>query len=252
VTVNYLIWMFIRPTHIIALLAVFGVIFWKTRTGRYCRGIAVVLLVVLGLLPLSFYAIRPLETRFPMPSALEDVDGIIVLAGSEITGISKQYGQTQLNSHGDRLTTFLDLAAAYPDARLVHSGRNESTVAGDLIIGTGVDRLRLMLDDRSQNTCESARNVRELVEPAPEETWLLVTSAFHLPRAMACFRANGWEVTPYPTDYRKGRDPFHFGLITNLTDLDLAAHEWLGLLYYRFRGYTNDLFPAPEPDGPSA
>jgi uncharacterized SAM-binding protein YcdF (DUF218 family) len=56
----------------------------------------------------------------------------------------------------------------------------------------------------------------------------------------------GWEVVPYPTDFRRGPNPLHFELVDNLADLDLAAHEWLGLVYYRLRGYTNELFPGPR------
>ena len=68
-----------------------------------------------------------------------------------------------------------------------------------------------------------------------------------MPRAMACFRAVGWEVIPYPTDFGGGPSRCHSGSSDNLEDLDFAAHEWLGLVYYRLRGYTNELFPAPSP-----
>jgi uncharacterized SAM-binding protein YcdF (DUF218 family) len=250
-TLNYLIWTFIKPSHIILFLAMLGIMLWKLRLGRLCRDAAVVLLVGLGLLPAASFAIRPLETRFPAPSNPGRVDGIIVLAGSEMVELSELYGQPLLNSHGDRLLAFLMLAEQHPDARLVHTGSREAAIARTLILGAGVDPGRLVVDDRSQNTCASGRNVRELVSPRPDETWLLVTSAFHMPRAMACFRAAGWDVTPYPTDYRRGSEPFSFGLLANLSDLDLAAHEWVGLLYYRLRGYTNELFPVPERKEPA-
>jgi uncharacterized SAM-binding protein YcdF (DUF218 family) len=67
-----------------------------------------------------------------------------------------------------------------------------------------------------------------------------------MPRAVACYRAAGWEVTPYPTAFRRGSAPFSFDLVRNLDDLDHAAHEWVGLLYYRIRGFTNELFPGPR------
>jgi uncharacterized SAM-binding protein YcdF (DUF218 family) len=66
-----------------------------------------------------------------------------------------------------------------------------------------------------------------------------------MPRSVACFRAAGWEVTPYPADFSRGPGAFHFGLVDNLHDLDVAAHEWVGLAYYRLMGYTKELFPAP-------
>ena len=68
-----------------------------------------------------------------------------------------------------------------------------------------------------------------------------------MPRAVACFRAADWDVIPYPTDFRSGSTPWSYDALRNLATLDYAAHEWLGLFYYRLRGYTEDLFPAPEP-----
>ena len=113
------------------------------------------------------------------------------------------------------------------------------------IVASGIAPSGVLFEDRSRNTCESARFARDAVMPAPGEVWLLVTSSFHLPRSMACFRSVDWEVTPYPTDFRRGRLLWSLGLVDNLQDFDLATHEWLGLVYYRLRGYTRELFPAP-------
>jgi uncharacterized SAM-binding protein YcdF (DUF218 family) len=174
------------------------------------------------------------------------VDGIVVLAGSELMRLTEIYDQPQTDSMGDRLLTFLTLANRHPEARLVFSGESGAAAARAAILGAGVDASRLRFEGESQNTCESARATRELVRPAAGERWLLVTSSFHLPRAIACFRAAEWDVVPYPADYRRGPNAFHLGLLDNLEDLDLAAHEWLGLVYYRLRGHTQELFPAPH------
>ena len=91
-----------------------------------------------------------------------------------------------------------------------------------------------------------ASDPRDLGGKGTPQRWLLVTSALHMPRSVACFRAAGWDVTPYPTNFRIGPDPLSFALPQNLEGVDLAAHEWVGLLYYRLRGYTRDLFPGPH------
>ena len=173
--------------------------------------------------------------------------GIIVLAGAELTTLSEVHEQPQLSAAGDRLTTFFLLAERYPTARLVHSGRKESETARDLILGVGVDPERITFDAESRDTCESANNLRQALSPKPTEIWLLVTSAFHLPRAVACFHAVDWEIVPFPTDYRTGRSFFNLGLLNNLDTVDLAAHEWLGLVYYRVRGWTDEGFPRAGP-----
>lgn len=248
-TVNYLIWTLIKPSHWILLAAILGIVLWRTRLGGHCRSVTVLLLIAFGLLPTGALLMRPLETRFSKPMDPGEIDGIVVLAGSELARLSELYGELQLNSSGDRLTTFLTLANRYPNARLVHSGGSETNAARAFLLGAGIAPERIRFDELGTNTCESARATHDLVSPSADETWLLVTSAFHLPRSVACFRAIGWEVVPYPADYRRGPNPFYYGLVANLEDLDFAAHEWLGLVYYRARGHTEELFPGPRDAG---
>jgi len=246
VTVNYIIWSVIQPSHWILLTALVGVLAWKTRIGFLCRNVAVVLIVLFGLLPTASLLMRPLEARFDFPDELESVDGIIVLAGAEHRELTRLYGQPQLSSAGDRLTIFRMLAEAHPDARLVYSGSSGVEAATMLLEGSGIEAERLTMESASLNTCESAQLSKELLSPGSDQTWLLVTSAFHMPRAMACFRAADWDIRAYPVDFRTGSSVFNFSLIRNLRNLDQATHEWLGLVYYRARGLTDTLFPGPK------
>jgi uncharacterized SAM-binding protein YcdF (DUF218 family) len=245
-----LIWQLIEPSHLVLYAAVLGIVLWRSRAGKWCRGACALLVVAFGLLPTAWALTNPLEQRFGFPPKLDRVDGIVVLAGAEEGRLSEVYAEPQLNEHGDRLTTFLMLAERFPNARLVHSGdtsrRSQSDVARAALLGAGLDPARIVFEKRSRDTCESPAAVRDLVAPRSDERWLLVTSAVHMPRAMACFRTAGWEVTPYPADFGRGPGALHFGLVDNLNDLDLAAHEWVGLLYYRVMGYTSELFPAPR------
>ena len=245
-TFNYFVWGLLQPSQLILIAAVLAAVFWRRPVGRKLAGATVALLLLFGLAPVGNLLLTPLESRFGPPPRIADIDGIIVLAGSEQVKLSEIYSEPQLNSAGDRLTTFLLLAVAHPDARLAHSGTpRESSVARALILGTGVAPGRIVFEDRARDTCQSALATRDLVVPMPGERWVLVTSAMHMPRSIACFRAADWDVIPYPTDYRTGSTPWSYDLLGNLTNLGLAAHEWLGLLYYRLRGYTNDLYPAP-------
>jgi uncharacterized SAM-binding protein YcdF (DUF218 family) len=243
------VWLLVRPSDWIVYTAVLGVVLSRLAIGRRLLITAVILVIVLGVLPTGWLLGRPLEQRFPVPANLDRVDGIIVLAGAERAGMSDFYGQPLLNTAADRLTTFLLLARRFPEARLVHSGdtvpRSESAVARELLLGAGIDPQRIVFENKSRITCTSPRATLDLVAIDASQRWLLVTSAMHMPRAVACFRAAGWDVTPYPTNFRRGPYAWAFALPDNLEDVDLAAHEWIGLLYYRLRGYTRDLFPAP-------
>jgi uncharacterized SAM-binding protein YcdF (DUF218 family) len=248
---RYTIWFAVEPSSLLAAGIVVGAFLAHYRIGRRLLWWSAMGLFVFGVLPLGGLLIAPLERRFAAPSTLEQVDGIIVLAGAERPDLSAAHGQPQFDRYTDRLTTFMMLAHRFPHARLVHSGGgddisgNQSDVSRELLIGVGLDAERMVFERDSRNTCESAKRSFEQVRPTAAQRWLLVTSAAHVPRAVACFRAAGWELTPYPTDYKQAESAMSFWLFENLEKLDLAAHEWAGLAYYRVTGLTGELFPRP-------
>jgi uncharacterized SAM-binding protein YcdF (DUF218 family) len=108
---------------------------------------------------------------------------------------------------------------------------------------------RMTFEEKSRNTWENGLFTRDLVKPKPGETWLLVTSAWHMPRSAGIFKHLGFDVIPYPVAYRTFGDARDFWLPASTIDkvlmLDNAVREWAGLLAYRLAGKTNALFPAP-------
>ena len=108
---------------------------------------------------------------------------------------------------------------------------------------------RLMFEDRSRNTSENALFSKEMAQPKPGERWLLVTSAYHMPRAIGIFRKAGFPVEAYPVDWRT-RGPSDLWrpfdrLSEGLRRCDVVVREWAGLLAYWLTGRTSELFPAP-------
>lgn len=261
-TVSSGIWYFLMPSHLLPLAIVFGWILSRTafrRLGRWMATIAAVLLVLAVTLPVGGWLIRPLEARFFSLQPLPDrVDGIVVLSGAELPQLTEDWGLPQIRGHGERLIEAASLATDYPEARLVFTGGaatekglSEAEVARRFFIRLGIAPDRLELETEARNTCENAANAYRLAKPQADEVWLLVTSAFHMPRAIACFRAVGWQVTPRQTDYKARTSHGEFEIFSgkamrNLQVLDLAVHEWVGLLYYRLQGRTLELFPAPR------
>ncbi|RMF12286.1 MAG: YdcF family protein [Alphaproteobacteria bacterium] len=254
-----IVWGILQPSNLIALLGMFalglalvGARQLAARTGA----LALILLVLIGLLPVGQLLIRPLEERFAPPAmaTLGPVTGIIVLGGAESPGLTGARDTVHLRDTGNRLTTALALAQRYPRATLLFTGGyrsgglSQAEVAGRLFMEAGVDPHRLILEDQSHNTWENAHLSKALARPQPDETWLLVTSAFHMPRSMAVFEAADWTVIPYPTDYRSlpnGLD-WTLDVATRLREADLALHEWVGLVVYRLIGRTREFFPAPD------
>ena len=86
---------------------------------------------------------------------------------------------------------------------------------------------------------ENARLSLALTTPAPGKTWVLVTSAFHMPRAMRSFEAAGWAgLVPWPVDYRTSAfvDGMGWNLTRNLLVLNTAIREQVGQIAYRLTG----------------
>lgn len=259
-----LAWFLAAPTNLLVVLAALGAALLFTRWSRAGRAIATAAaigLVAVGFSPVGKLIARPLEGCFPQRGLETHVDGIIVLGGA----IGFARGQVVFNEAAARMTTGIELAKAHPGARLVFSGgdgallegdsRTEAEAAEHLFRLAGIDGERLVLEGRSRNTHENALFTRELIRPKPGERWILVTSAFHMPRAIGCFRAVGLAPEAYPVDYRTdgdGRDVLPFRHMFNGMQLtDLAVKEWIGLVAYRLAGYTAELLPRPGMPAPA-
>ena len=207
-----------QPSSVAVLAIVLG-LWWMRRNParRLARVLAwggVLVLIVGGLSPAGNLLVLPLEQRFasvPAPSPGDRVDGIILLGGFEDGWVSAGRGGLGVNEAAERMTEGLRLALRHPEAKVVFTGgvgglmaRNVEAAGpvADFLMEAGIAKERLVLESRSRNTYENAIYTRDLVQPAPGERWYLVTSAFHMPRAMGLFRKAGFEVVAYPVDYR--------------------------------------------------
>ncbi len=251
-----------HPVNFLVLLALVGVVLGLTRYrrgGHALAGAAVLALAVASFSPLSAFMLRPLEDRFPRPLPdLQEPTGIVVLGGALDADLSLARGSTTISEAAARLTSGVELARRYPNARLVFTGGSASLHDGALDEARGVRALwtalgvppaQMTLEDKSRNTYENATMTKAIVEPRPGERWLLVTSAAHMPRSVGIFRQVGWPVVAYPVDYRtfgdRRDDKPTPDALESLRRLDLALHEWIGLVAYRLTGKIGTLFPAP-------
>ena len=142
-------------------------------------------------------------------------------------------------------------AAHAPDVRLeVGVGMTLADVVRRIFARLGLDTTRIIFEDRSRNTWENAIFSFELIKPQPEELWILITSARHMPRAVGTFRKAGWSnILAFPIDYATGESEPEiqpvFGLGANLQILGEAIREYIGLAVYYYLGRTPELFPGP-------
>lgn len=253
------IWALISPESLIVILGVSAwitlVIGWQTLSRRLLS-LCALLLVTVGCLPVGEWLIAPLENRFATNAALPpNVDGIIVLGGFIDATLSNAWGQAELDSSADRLTGFQYLASLYPRAQLVFTGGSgevtqqelkEADSAQFLLQQLGMTSRAIIFESESRNTIENAINSKRLVQPAPGSNWILVTSAYHMPRSVGVFCQQDWPVYPYPVDHNSRRGDLlrvEFDFLGNLSILRKAMREWVGLVAYRVTGRSAQLLP---------
>lgn len=252
------------PSNAIALACGLGLcltaIRWR-RTGVGLLTAGIFALLIFGYSPLSRVLLLMLSERFPAwHFDGREPDGIIILGGSIQPPLSVARQTVEIDGAAERIIGGLELARRFPKARVVYSGGSgqltessalEAPIAGSLFERFGIAPERLVLENESRTTDENARFTRALVAPKPGERWLLVTSAYHMPRSIGVFRKAGFDVEPYPVDWRTrgwidAWTPFD-RLTAGLACADTAVHEWIGLLVYRIAGRSDAFFPGPRP-----
>ena len=256
-------WALCAPSNFIGILLVLGVILLvrgKLRASKWLLVPAAALYFMFGIMPLGLALLRPLEDRFPVldPANLNPT-GIIVLGGGVDETLSKARGTLELSEAGGRMTEAVALARRFPNVRVVFTGGTaalrgadvtESEIARKLFLALGLEENRLIFEDKSRNTYENAVFTKQLVQPKPGETWLLVTSAYHMPRSVGIFRQSEFPIVPYPVDFTSSGTRNDFirpsaEARLGLKHTDRAVREWIGLIAYYFTGKTSALLPGP-------
>ncbi len=249
-----IVWAFFQPSTLIAIVLVAGLLLAARgkRLGLPVLFCGVAMYLIAGFSPLANWLLIPLENRarIGMSEPVDGAAGIIVLGGA--TAGVQNFGDRRviLNDAADRMIEAVRLAQQHPDLPIVFSGGNgelfpgreepEAELARRFFEAFKITPPRLRLEDRSRNTLENAAFTARLVQPQRDQRWVLVTSAFHMPRARALFEAQGFRIIPRPGDFRvAGSQDFwrFFGKPSDgLRGVDLAAKEWVGLLVSWLRG----------------
>jgi uncharacterized SAM-binding protein YcdF (DUF218 family) len=242
-SVSKALWLIAQPTHLLSLLMVLGTVLLFTRRRRLGLGLMALdalLILTIAVLPVGHWLMATLEDRFPPPGQMPGhVDGVIMLGGEESIA-------------------FADLARRYPKAKLVFAGggpmlQNRALRKVDAAPNSsqwmGIDTSRITFERESRNTLEDVVSAKAVVHPTRDETWILITSAFHMPRSVGLFRAQGWRVVPYPVDFQTRAGPDNavssVDFAHNIDQLSVALKEWIGMFANRLLGHSKCFFPGP-------
>jgi uncharacterized SAM-binding protein YcdF (DUF218 family) len=232
------LWFLLQPSTLMVAAVLAGTALSVTKWCRLGRGLAWVGCVALAVGP--------------------SITGIIVLGGGEDGQALGAPQLAGLNEAAERYTEAVALARRLPEARVVFSGGSgrlltveepEAEGAGRLFAALGIAKDRITLETRSRSTHENALLTAQVLAPRPDQRWLLVTSAWHMPRAMGCFRRAGFAVEPWPVDYRTPR-PLDmtraYGSVPEgLRRIDFVTREYVGLVAYYLTGRIEALLPGP-------
>jgi uncharacterized SAM-binding protein YcdF (DUF218 family) len=258
-------WLLAAPSNLIGLcmaLAALALIAGRFKTGRILAITAVCAYVIAGILPLGQILLRPLEDRFSRPQVLAGPPkGIIVLGGGIDEQMGAARGTSELSEAGGRMSEAAALAHRYPEAKIYFAGGSasltgskftEAAAGRKFFVEQGINPARIILEDKSRNTRENAELVKRLAQPQPGEVWLLVTSAWHMPRSMGIFGDVQFPVIAWPADYsthgtRRDWTRPNFEASRGLKLTDRAVKEWIGLIAYYLTGRTDALLPGPKP-----
>jgi uncharacterized SAM-binding protein YcdF (DUF218 family) len=252
------------PTNFLIGLGVLGAVLLATRWARLGRGLliaSVVLLAICGFSPFGYALLYPLEHRFSAWDAARGApDGVIVLGGSIDADVSASHGTAVVSGAADRIIAAAALAHRYPKARIFTGGSGnllstdarEADYAAALFESLGISRERLIMERQSRNTEENAEFSKVIAAPKSDDRWLLVTSAFHMPRSVGVFRKAGFAVEACPVDWRVGggEDLWRFTVLSigGLDRSNAAVREWIGLFAYWLTGKIDRLLPGPLAD----
>ena len=248
---------FVEPGNILAVLLALGLVLqWLGfRIGLWLASAAAASFLCVIFLPIDQWLAQPLENRFPRAREPAHIDGILVLSAGQQRSISVRRGIPVQHFAGGDMIAAAELMRRHPEARLVFTGGSAfgggtaADVAREIFDQLGVDQSRATYEAEARDTWENLLFSQKLVRPKPAETWLLVASALHMPRAMGVAQRLDWLIAPWPTDFLTpagdGPATSRRSLGRNLATIDTTVHEWLGLLVYRIVGKTAALFPAP-------
>ena len=233
----------------------------RSRTGQVFQVSVLIAVLALFFLPLGSRMLEPLENRFPpyrLQSEAGRLDGVIVLGGSlDLRASLDSAALIQVGSAGDRMLTAIEVLSQ-TDVDLYLTGGDssltnrlevgESALVAEWLGQQGYDSSRIKVESQSRNTAEHPDALLALFPALKEGKYGLVTSAFHMPRAVGVFKKKGISVVPIPVDYRSDRRRgVVFGQgIDEWERFALAAREWGGLFFYYALGRTNEVFPSPD------
>jgi uncharacterized SAM-binding protein YcdF (DUF218 family) len=240
---------FFLPPGLIYLLFFLSLILiiLKKKWGKRLLVFTLVLFFLLSIMPVSNLLLKTLENKYPpLLTPPKDIKYIVVLGGGALNRDTQLPSTSRLSpSSTARLLEGIRLFNQLEDAVLVTSGGNSRNIPiqqltcsqmKELAVLMGIQKDKILPLCDSRDTYEEAKNIQQLLG---EQSFLLVTSAFHIPRAMFILNKIGLNPIPAPANFM-GQSKYNYSYSPFLpaaiyfTYSSSAIREHIGQIFYRF------------------
>ena len=249
-----ILWLIVNPFNIFIFITLFTMFLYFINFRRLSLIIYLINFIFIALisfLPIGSYLTYIIEKEFHTNTKIpERVDGILILGGATNPLLFKEFDQISLNGSAERLVESVMIIRKFEKAKVIFSGGSgivnrsdlgHSQVAKLFYKKIGVDINKIFFEDKSRNTHENIIYSKKIAKPKKNENWLLITSAFHMKRALLIAEKNNWKLIPYAVDFKNIKDfklTPNLNLLSNLNSFQSGLHEWLGLTSYYLMGRT--------------
>ena len=246
-TVKKILTPLILPPGIFVVLAVLLGLWMlrrRNKSGAWCIITLAGLIYCLSIAPVANTLLRSLEKDWQIPVKVNG-DVIVVLGGGVYSGVADISGWSFPASAtlsraitAFRLHRLTGLPIIISGGKVYPRSAAEALVAKRILLDLGMAAPQIIVEDHSRDTRENARFSSEILHQGNWRQPILVTSAYHMTRALSAFRKAGIKVTPYPADFLVPPKvtygwpaflPSSFALVKSA----LAIREYLGILFYK-------------------
>ena len=253
-----ILWLIVNPFNIFIFITLFTMFLYFINFRRLSLIIYLINFIFIALisfLPIGSYLTYIIEKEFHTNTKFPDqVDGILILGGATNPLLFKEFDQISLNGSAERLVESVMIIRKFEKAKVIFSGGSgivnrsdlgHSQVAKLFYKKIGVDINKIFFEDKSRNTHENIIYSKKIAKPKKNENWLLITSAFHMKRALLIAEKNNWKFIPYAVDFKNIKEfklTPNLNLLSNLNSFQSGLHEWLGLVSYYLIGRTENFY----------
>ncbi len=244
-----IIWVVLNPLNLLLIFLIIGFFFKIINMkiiSKSFYALSLIFFVIVGIFPTGNIILSKLEKSYPALTTLPShLDGILILGGPSGPGLTREHGQVSFNEAGERLTESVKLIKNYQSSKIIFSGGSHTYVAKKFFSEMDIDVSDIIFESKSRNTFENILFSKKIINPKEFENWLLVTSSFHMSRAINVAEKLNWKFIPYPVDFRTSKKLISFkpglALLDNFNSFNLASHEVTGLISYYLLGRSSKI-----------